>query len=125
MSRFLRAALGLAFLAQAACTLIESKEVVYLRTAKDRANEQEVEQRLGTPKYRSTSQAGEPILVYQVLTEDPGVQNQWGAPGSWCDEYVLTFDKQGILRKWTQKTEGHGGELMPKYCVTGGFKPPS
>jgi hypothetical protein len=110
---------------QAACALLESKEVIYLKTAQDRATEQEVRQRLGAPKFAATSQAGEPILVYQVMTEDPGTQNQWGAPGTWCDEYVLTFDRQGILRRWTKKTEGHGGELMPKYCVTDGFKPPS
>ena len=122
---YIRTVLGLIILAQAACTLVESKEVVYLKSAQDRANEQEVRQRMGVPKFTATSQAGEPILVYQVLTEDPTNQNMWGAPGTWCDEYVLTFDKQGVLRRWTQKTEGHGGELMPKYCVTGGFKPPS
>ena len=65
------------------------------------------------------------MWVYQVLTEDPGSQNVWGTPGTWCDEYVLTFDKQRILRGWTHKTEGHGGELMPKYCVKDGFKPRS
>jgi len=116
--------IGLIFL-QTACTLIESKEVIYLKSAQNQANEQEVRQRLGVPKFAATSQAGQPILVYQVMTEDPGTQNQWGAPGTWCDEYVLTFDRQGILRRWTKKTEGHGGELMPTYCVTDGFKPPS
>jgi len=41
------------------------------------------------------------------------------------DEYVLTFDEQGILRKWTHKSEGHGGETEPACCVTDGFKPKS
>ena len=32
------------------------------------------------------------------------------------------FDKEGTLRDWTHKLEGHGGELAPSYCVTDGFK---
>jgi hypothetical protein len=42
-----------------------------------------------------------------------------------CDEYVLTFDSQGILRRWTHASELHGGELMPTYCVTGDVRPRS
>ena len=125
MNRFLGTVLIGLILLHTGCALIESKEVVYLKSAQDHATQDEVRQQLGTPKFAATSPAGEPILVYQVLTEDPGTQNQWGTPGTWCDEYVLTFDKQGVLRRWTKKTEGHGGELMPKYCVTGGFKPAS
>jgi hypothetical protein len=37
-----------------------------------------------------------------------------------CDEYVLTFDSQGILRRWTHASELHGGELMPVSCVSSG-----
>lgn len=122
MNVLMRTALVGLLVLSAACGLVLGKETAYLESAQDKATEAEVRQRLGEPKFTATSPAGEPVLVYQVMTEDPGVQNQWGAPGTWCDEYVLTFDKQGILRHWTHKTEGHGGELMPKYCVTGGFK---
>ena len=104
------------------CEVFIAKETLYLRTAQDRATQEEVRQRLGPPHLMATSHAGEPVWVYQVLAIDPGVQNSWGTPGAWCDEYVLTFDKGGILRRWTHKSEGHGGELMPKYCVTDGFK---
>lgn len=109
----------------AGCSLVLPKEALYLRSAQDRATQEEVRKGLGPPKFTATSPRGEAVWVYDVMTEDPTNQNVWGAPGTWCDEYVLTFDKQGVLRSWTHKTEGHGGELMPKYCVTGGFKPAS
>jgi len=108
-----------------ACTILVSKETRYLEAAKDHATQEQVRTRLGEPKYTATTEDGEPILVYQVIFVDTGVNNQWGTPGAWCDEYVLTFDKQGILRDWTHKSEGHGGETMPTYCVKGGFKPPA
>lgn len=113
---------GLALLG-AACAVFVPKETLYLESAQDRATQDEVRQHLGAPKFTASTSDGSPIWVYQVYVQDPGVQNKWGAPGTWCDEYVLTFDTQGILRNWTHKSEGHGGELMPAYCVTGGFKP--
>ncbi|WHZ22399.1 MAG: hypothetical protein OJF47_001511 [Nitrospira sp.] len=38
------------------------------------------------------------------------------------NEGILTFDKEAILRGWTHKPEGHGGEIAPTYCVTDGCK---
>jgi hypothetical protein len=108
-----------------ACAVLVPKETHYLETAQNRATQEEVRQRLGKPHQMATGKAGESIWVYQIYTEDPGPNNPWGTAGTWCDEYVLTFDKEGILRQWTHKTEGHGGELSPGYCVTGGFKPGS
>lgn len=108
-----------------ACTVFVAKETLYLRSAQNRATQEEVRQQLGKPHQVATSKAGDAIWVYQVYYEDPGPYNQWGTAGTWCDEYVLTFDKGGILRRWTHKSEGHGGEIMPKYCVTDGFKPGS
>ncbi|OLC43795.1 MAG: hypothetical protein AUH74_01675 [Nitrospirae bacterium 13_1_40CM_4_62_6] len=107
------------------CSLFIPKETLYLESAKDRATQEEVQQRLGKPMLVASTKAGDRVWVYQVWFEESGSQNKWGAPGTWCDEYVLTFDKQGVLRAWTHKSEGHGGELMPKYCVTDGFKPAS
>jgi len=113
---------GLALMG-AGCSVFISKETRYLKAAQDHATQDQVRERLGEPKFTAVTADGEPIWVYQVIWVDQGVQNKWGTPGAWCDEYVLTFDKQGILRDWTHKSEGHGGETMPTYCVTNGFKP--
>ena len=113
---------GVAVLATA-CSAFIAKETLYLESAQDRATQEEVRQKLGKPYQAVTSKAGNPIWVYHVYYEDPGPYNQWGTAGTWCDEYVLTFDKAGILRGWTHKSEGHGGEIAPTYCVTDGFKP--
>jgi hypothetical protein len=113
------------FLLGVGCTVFVAKETLYLESAKDRATQEEVQKQLGKPKLVASTKDGAPIWVYHVYYEDPGPANKWGAAGTWCDEYVLTFDKQGILRNWTHKSEGHGGELMPTYCVTDGFKPES
>jgi len=118
------AIVGLAMLGTG-CTVFVSKETRFLKAARDHATQAQVRERLGDPKYTSSTTDGEPVWVYQVIFVDTGVANQWGAPGAWCDEYVLTFDKQGILRDWTHKSEGHGGETMPKYCVTDGYQPAS
>lgn len=124
MKAFVRAALvGLALLGTA-CSLFVAKETLYLESAQDRATQEEVRQHLGKPHLVASTKEGEPIWVYQIYYEETGAQNKWGAPGTWCDEYVLTFDKQDILRNWTHKSEGHGGELSPTYCVTDGFRSP-
>jgi len=121
MKLFIRAALvGLAVVGSG-CMLFVAKETLYLKSAQDRATQQEVSQRLGKPWWTSTSPAGEPVWIYEVREEEPG--SRWTSIGMWCDEYVLTFDKQGILRRWTHKSQLHGGELMPMYCVKDGFKP--
>lgn len=112
-------------LTAAACTVFIPKETLYLESAQDQATQEEVRQKLGTPKFTASTAANEPIWVYQIYWQDTTAQNSWGTPGTWCDEYVLTFDRQGILRNWTHKSEGHGGELSPTYCVKEGFQPPS
>jgi hypothetical protein len=106
----------------AACAVFVAKETRYLESAQDHATQEQVRQQLGKPYQVATSKNGNPIWVYHVYYEDPGLYNPWGTAGTWCDEYVLTFDKEGILRDWTHKSEGHGGELSPTYCVTDGFK---
>jgi len=123
-TRFVAGLAGLALLITG-CGVFISKETRYLRAARDHATQEQVRARLGEPKFTAATGDGEPVWVYQVIFVDTGINNSWGAPGAWCDEYVLTFDKQGILRDWTHKSEGHGGETMPKYCVTDGFKPTS
>ena len=102
------------------CSLFEAKEATYLRGAQGRATQEEVRERFGPPALIKAAPAGESTWVYQIRQEQSG--SRMTAPGMWCDEYVLTFDGQGILRRWTHETHFHGGELMPTYCVPGGFK---
>ena len=101
------------------CSVAVSKETRYLQSAKDHATQEEVQQQLGAPTLTVSNDKGEVIWVYQVRGQQAG--NRMTAPGIWCDEYVLTFDEQTTLRQWTHRSEFHGGELMPTYCVTGGF----
>ncbi len=116
--------IGLALLG-AGCTLFVAKETLYLESAQGRATQDEVRKELGEPRLKASTPAGDPIWVYEVRFAEAGSQNSWSSFGSWCDEYVLTFDRQGVLRQWTHKSEKHGGERMPTYCVTDGFKPGS
>jgi hypothetical protein len=105
------------------CTLFEAKEMTYLREAQGRVTQEGIRERLGPPAVIKSASAGDSIWVYQIREEQAG--SRMTAPGMWCDEYVLTFDGQGILRRWTHRSQFHGGELMPTYCVSDGFKPAS
>jgi hypothetical protein len=101
------------------CAVFVPKETRYLQSAQDHATQEEIQQQLGSPALTGSSERGEVVWVYRVRQEDPG--SRWTSTGLWCDEYVLTFDQQAVLRKWTHRSEFHGGELMPTYCVTGGY----
>jgi outer membrane protein assembly factor BamE (lipoprotein component of BamABCDE complex) len=103
------------------CSLLTDKEVLYLQSAENRATQEEVRQRLGRPQLVVPTNTGESVWVYEVRDLEPGSQSTWSTKGSWCDEYVLTFDTDGVLRAWTHKTQFHGGELMPLICVRDGF----
>lgn len=101
------------------CALFIPRETLYLRSAQDRVTQEEVRQQLGRPAEIASSSMGEAMWVYRVREQEPG--SRWTSTGLWCDEYVLTFDHQAVLRKWTHKSHFHGGELMPTYCVPGGY----
>jgi hypothetical protein len=103
------------------CGLFTDKEVSYLQGAENRATQEEVQQRLGPPQLVVPTTTGEAVWVYEVRDLEPGSQSTWSTKGSWCDEYVLTFDAGGILRAWTHRSQFHGGELMPLICVRDGF----
>lgn len=103
------------------CALVLPKETRYLRSAQGRSSQTEVVQVLGRPLMTASSPEGRALWVYQVREQEPG--NRWTSTGLWCDEYILTFDDRSILRGWTHKSEFHGGELMPTYCVSGGMTP--
>lgn len=102
------------------CALFIPKETRYLRSAEHRATQDQVRQELGVPAVISSNDSGEAVWVYQVREEEPG--SRWTSSGLWCDEYVLTFDRDRVLRQWTHRSEFHGGERMPLYCVTGGYQ---
>ncbi|MGH7205264.1 MAG: hypothetical protein ACREI2_03520 [Nitrospiraceae bacterium] len=110
-------------LAVSGCALFEGKETTFLRSAQDRATQEEVRQRLGPPQLATSTQSAESVWVYQVRQQQPG--SRINAPGLWCDEYVLTFDSQAVLRRWTHRSYFHGGEVMSTYCVADGYKPTS
>jgi hypothetical protein len=97
------------------CSIFEAKETTFLRGAKNHATQEEVKRELGPPKLMKATQSGDSIWVYQIWDWQPG--NRLSAPGGWCDEYILTFDHQDILRRWTHKNYFHGGEAFPTYCV--------
>ena len=97
MKTFMRTVLvGLA-LVGSGCMLFVAKETPYLNAAQDRATQQEVRERLGVPWQTASTPGGETVWVYAVWEEHPGTR--WTSPGMWCDEYVLTFDHQGVLRR--------------------------
>ncbi|MGH7387814.1 MAG: hypothetical protein ACREIZ_05025 [Candidatus Methylomirabilales bacterium] len=105
------------------CVLFEAKESTYLRQAQDRANQEEVRARFGPPALIRSASPGESIWVYEIREQQAG--SRMTAPGMWCDEYVLTFDGQGTLRRWTHEAHFHGGELMPTSCSSDESKPAS
>ena len=101
------------------CTMFVPKETLYLRAAQGVATQEQVRGQLGPPREETAMPDGQSQWVYEVRELEPGAQNTWASAGSWCDEYVLTFDRQGVLRAWTHKSYHHGGEMMPIRCDAG------
>ncbi len=97
------------------CSWVEPVETAYLQAAQAWATQEEIRQQLGAPTLSVATQTGESVWVYQIRTQQPG--NRVTAPGMWCDEYVLTFDSQAVLRRWTRRSYFHGGEYAATYCV--------
>ena len=61
------------------CTLFGGKETTFLRSAQDRATQEEVRQRLGPPQFTTSTQLSESVWVYQVREQQPG--SRVNAPG--------------------------------------------
>jgi hypothetical protein len=106
-------------LALSACTS-GTNETAYLRAAQDRVTQDEIRQRWGEPK-KVASEGGSTVWAYEKREQQAG--NRYTAPGMWCEEYVLKFDREGILRRWSHRSQFHGGELMPRECITGTLHP--
>lgn len=98
------------------CVLFQSKETIYLRNATNQATQEQITQRLGKPRFVNATSTGEVVWIYEVRDIEPMSQSSWSTLGSWCDEYTLRFDKDGILRDWRHQSFVHGGELMPVSC---------
>lgn len=71
----------------------------FLTAATDRATQQDVLQQLGPPTHKKLTDDGGEIWSYHMTH----ASYAGGAGRSSCFQYVLTFDKQKILRKWDTK----------------------
>ncbi|MBI3604214.1 MAG: hypothetical protein HY205_07170 [Nitrospirae bacterium] len=71
----------------------------FLTTATDRATQQEVLQQLGSPTQKKLLDGGGEVWSYHMAH----ASYAGGTGTSSCFQYVLTFDKQKILRKWNAK----------------------
>jgi hypothetical protein len=101
----------------AACSHLQSKEAAYLDSAKGQATQANVRQELGAPKAVRKGEAGEGIWVYEFREQQSG--NLYTPPGTWCEEYLLTFDNNAVLQTWKHVSHFHSGGLMPKECIPG------
>ena len=116
--RVMRGLLLFSLLILSACALLIPPECRYLKAAQHHATMADVQERLGVPLMRNDTPNGTTWL-YEVLEEQP---THRGTPtGFWCDEYVLTFDQQGVLRHWEHKSQKHRDPPSPTNCVTNGF----
>jgi outer membrane protein assembly factor BamE (lipoprotein component of BamABCDE complex) len=107
----------IAGLVLSACGSLKSKEASYLDSVRGQATQAEVRQQLGEPTSTRSSETGGSVWIYERREQQPG--NRYTAPGMWCEQYILTFDQQSVLRDWTRREHFHGGELMPRECVPG------
>ena len=100
-----------------ACSHFQTKEAAYLDSVKGQGTEAEVRQKLGVPQAMRQAEGGETIWVYEVREQQAG--NRFTAPGTWCEQYLLTFDDKAVFQRWRQRSHFHGGELMPTECIPG------
>jgi len=103
------------------CATSESWQVVYLKTAQDQATQEEVRQRLGPPRQTTPAETGKSVWDYEYWEHEYG--DRIRQSGSWCDQYVLTFDSQAVLRQWVHHTNRHRGEMMPAACAPSASNP--
>lgn len=78
-------------------------EVTYLENAVNRANQEEVAQRFGSPHSTTASSASESEWIYRYRGGPIGPMGGFDTGDASCREYVLTFDQQGTLRNWKRR----------------------
>ncbi|WP_447603622.1 hypothetical protein [Nitrospira sp. Nam80] len=98
-----------------ACAAFEGKDAAWLDEAQGHATQEQIRGRWGEPVSIQALESGESRWIYEKREEQPG--NRYTAPGTWCEQYILNFDRQSVLRNWNRREYFHGGELMPKECV--------
>lgn len=101
----------------AACSHLQTKEAAYLNSAKGSATQTLVRQELGAPTAVRNGKDGRSIWVYEHREQQSG--NLYTPPGTWCEQYLLTFDDNAVLQQWKQFSHFHGGELLPTECIPG------
>jgi hypothetical protein len=121
MGVFIQAVLISVVVLGTSCGLFLDQEMIYLKSAQNRATHQDVRDRLGPPLWIVPRSAGETVWVYQITQREKGGNNILDVVGYWCDEYVLTFDQSGVLRHWENKSQKHRDPPSPATCVTNGF----
>jgi hypothetical protein len=121
MGVFIQAVLISVVVLGTSCGLFLDQEMIYLKSAQNRATHQDVRDRLGPPPWTVPRSAGETTWVYQMTQREKGGNNILDIVGYWCDEYVLTFDQSGVLRHWENKSQKHRDPPSPATCVTNGF----
>lgn len=83
------------------CSALETKQKAYLRTAQGRATQDDITQALGRPRMAKALVSAGSKWTYRFWEHDAGDRNH--PAHSWCEEYTLIFDDQGILRRWVEQ----------------------
>lgn len=73
--------------------------VDYLIQAINQATQDDITKRLGPPHFTRMLDSGEEVWTYQYS----GVVVGQTGGSSYCKEYILTFDKDKILRNWLRQ----------------------
>lgn len=100
-----------------ACASFDGNEAAWLHEAQGQATQEEVRRHWGAPVSGRSLTSGESLWIYEKREQQAG--NRYTAPGTWCEQYTLTFDRRGVLSRWTRRSHFHGGELMPQECIPG------
>jgi hypothetical protein len=91
----------LALVILAGCALFEEQEVIYLKKAMTlHATQVDIKHELGKPRSIEPLPNGETLWRYKIRKNTGGDLN--GPGDTYCKRYTLRFDRQSILREWTQ-----------------------
>jgi hypothetical protein len=83
------------------CGLFQHRQIAYLERATGVATQQQVIEEFGPPALQRPGEEGGTIWIYRYA----GFASPMLLPmeEAWCVEYVLTFDKEKILRTWVRQ----------------------
>ena len=75
----------------------------FVRESVDQATRDSVTKRLGAPHFTRELDSGGSVWVYQYKGSRPFLttfRSHAQGGGSYCTEFILTFDEKKILREW-------------------------